>query len=139
MPSSAVRVLELKFQVDTTQFVTGIQIILAGIRNVRKGMGTLGSTGISVARSFNVTTNSFNRTTTALRGTHAAANNAKKGFGALFMETKGGLRVFGGESGLLKAFALVRNHLLLLAFGFGPFIYAIKSAVQASVEFTNAM
>jgi len=132
MPSSATRILELKLMIDTSQFD-------AGIRRVISTMRQLNSAGINISRGFNTVTTSLNRTTTSLHGANAAAVKTRRGFGALFLETKGGIRVFGGEHGLLKAFALVRNHLLLMAFGFGPFIHGLKGAVTASVEFTNAM
>ena len=132
MSSSATRILELKLMIDTSQFD-------AGIRRVISTMRQLNSAGINISRGFNTVTTSLNRTTTSLHGANAAAVKTRRGFGALFLETKGGIRVLGGEQGLLKAFALVRNHLLLMAFGFGPFIYGLKGAVTASVEFTNAM
>ncbi len=55
-----------------------------------------------------------------------------------YQETRGGLRVFGTQ-GLLGAIALVRNHLLLLAFAIGGVIATMSSLIKSSIEMRNSL
>lgn len=140
MNSTVTRILELKFMVNTAGFDAGIRRVLNGINNVRQAMGTLGKTGINISNSFNSNvTGSFNKAAAASRNLSNSVHHTSKSFSGLFKETSGGLRVFGSGGMFMRGIALVRNHLLLLAFALAGVIRTMKSTVAASVEMTNSL
>lgn len=139
MPSSAVRVLELKLQIDTRQFDAGIQRVLQGLSQLRQAMQGMGNISVRLSSNMNQTSNSMNRAT---RSTHDLGNSfvhTGRKSKSFFESTQGGFRLFGQGGKITRTIAVVRNYLLLYSFALGGVVVALNKAVQASVEYTNAM
>jgi hypothetical protein len=128
MPSTATRVLDLVFRINTSQFDRSYNNVIQKINNIKVALNSLNSASGSGSLGLNQTVRGFNN-----------ATRAAKHYGSSLVQTKNSMRIFGNESGILKFIAIIRSEFLLAAFAIGRFVTALKSTVEEARDTQMAL
>jgi hypothetical protein len=130
MNSSVTRLLTLKLQIDSSGFLTQMGAVIKQVNQFKTAINSVGGGNVKV---------SLNNAAQGITGVGKAAKTASTHMAGFTKQTAGGMRVFGSGGDFLRGVALVRNHLLLLAFAFGSVGAAVKSIISSSVEMKNSL
>jgi len=128
MPSTATRVLDLVFRINTSQFDRSYNNVIQKINNIKVALNSLNSASGSGSLGLNQTVRGFNN-----------ATRAAKHYGSSLVQTKNSMRIFGNESGILKFIAIIRSEFLLAAFAVGRFVTVLKSTVEEARDTQMAL